>query len=214
MRGAWSLAHQRSSSAHRRTSLLCQRLWGPLRSVGEGKLALLTIWCARCLLTISSGIDTVVDLGAGLDTRPYRMELPASLRWVEIDYPDLIASKEARLRAETPVCPVERIGFDLAERGPRQILFDRIGATSASALVLTEGVVPYLSVTDAATLAADLHAQPSFERWVTDYFSPVLLRYLRKRPSLANVPFLFRSPRLGGVLRRTRLAPHGDALPG
>ena len=32
---------------------------------------------------IARGVDTVVNLGAGLDTRPYRMTLPASLSWVE-----------------------------------------------------------------------------------------------------------------------------------
>src|SRR5262252_5973616 len=34
---------------------------------------------------LSLGVDTVLNLGAGLDTRPYRMNLPASLRWIEID---------------------------------------------------------------------------------------------------------------------------------
>src|SRR5262245_27077063 len=29
---------------------------------------------------ISLGVDTVLNLGAGLDTRPYRMNLPPSLR--------------------------------------------------------------------------------------------------------------------------------------
>ena len=39
---------------------------------------------------ISSGTDTVVNLGAGLDTRPYRMDLPSSLHWVEVDHLSLI----------------------------------------------------------------------------------------------------------------------------
>ncbi len=30
---------------------------------------------------IRDGVDAVLNLGAGLDTRPYRMDLPASLRW-------------------------------------------------------------------------------------------------------------------------------------
>src|SRR5262245_39319823 len=29
------------------------------------------------------GVDTVINLGAGLDTRPYRMKLPSELRWIE-----------------------------------------------------------------------------------------------------------------------------------
>src|SRR5271170_606611 len=34
---------------------------------------------------LTQGVDMVVNLGAGLDTRPYRMDLPASLKWVEVD---------------------------------------------------------------------------------------------------------------------------------
>src|SRR5258708_40329847 len=31
---------------------------------------------------VRSGADLVVNLAAGLDTRPYRMDLPKTLRWV------------------------------------------------------------------------------------------------------------------------------------
>src|SRR6201982_2285487 len=34
---------------------------------------------------VQRGVDTVVNLAAGLDARPYRLELPPSLRWVEVD---------------------------------------------------------------------------------------------------------------------------------
>ncbi|MGH7618807.1 MAG: class I SAM-dependent methyltransferase [Gemmatimonadaceae bacterium] len=34
------------------------------------------------------GVDLVLNLAAGLDARPWRMkELPASLRWVDVDLP-------------------------------------------------------------------------------------------------------------------------------
>lgn len=46
---------------------------------------------------IAEGIDTVVNLGAGLDTRPYRMDLPEALQWIEVDYPRMIEFKERRL---------------------------------------------------------------------------------------------------------------------
>src|SRR5262245_5960497 len=39
---------------------------------------------------LDEGVDAVVNLGAGLDTRPYRMQLPASLEWVEVDYPGIL----------------------------------------------------------------------------------------------------------------------------
>lgn len=41
---------------------------------------------------LSEGVDMVVNIGAGLDTRPYRMELPPELQWVEREQP---ANKEA-----------------------------------------------------------------------------------------------------------------------
>jgi methyltransferase (TIGR00027 family) len=53
---------------------------------------------------VARGVQTIVNLGAGLDTRPYRMELPPTLEWIEVDYPDVIAFKEERLRGETPRC--------------------------------------------------------------------------------------------------------------
>src|SRR5262245_50359334 len=47
------------------------------------------------------GVDLVVNLGAGLDARPYRLRLPSELRWVEIDLPDVIAYKEQVLPGES-----------------------------------------------------------------------------------------------------------------
>ena len=43
---------------------------------------------------VSDGVDTIVNIGAGVDTRPYRMQLPQSLLWIEVDYPHLIDYKE------------------------------------------------------------------------------------------------------------------------
>src|SRR5262245_18779862 len=46
------------------------------------------------LSSIRNGSDRVVNLAAGLDTRPYRLDLPATLRWVEADLPDIVKEKE------------------------------------------------------------------------------------------------------------------------
>ena len=43
---------------------------------------------------IPNDIDTVINLGAGLDTRPYRLGLPKNLRWIEIDFPTIIKLKK------------------------------------------------------------------------------------------------------------------------
>src|SRR6266850_3986046 len=48
------------------------------------------------------GVHTVVNLAAGLDTRPYRLPLPSGLRWIEADFPDLLAYKQEELAGEKP----------------------------------------------------------------------------------------------------------------
>lgn len=143
---------------------------------------------------ISSGIDTGIHLGAGLDTRPYRMDLPSSLHWVEVDYPSLMEGKNAQLSTAVPTCSIERISLDLADRDARRELFDRIWSTSTRAMVLTEGVLGALSVDEAAGLADYLRAQPSCESWVIDYFSPRLLADYQKHQPHPNVPVRFDPP--------------------
>ena len=133
-------------------------------------LVIRTVAIDRLVLkAISLGVDTVVNLGAGLDTRPYRMELPASLRWIEVDFPNTITYKNEKLAGEKPVCRLERIAADLSDVNLRRRLFQRIGAESRSALIITEGVIMYLSSDDAAALSRDLFAVPSFHFWIQDY---------------------------------------------
>src|ERR1700736_2316765 len=43
------------------------------------------------------GVGLVINLAAGLDARPYRMDLPGTLRWVEVDLPQIIDYKESIL---------------------------------------------------------------------------------------------------------------------
>src|SRR5256885_1035054 len=114
------------------------------------------------------GVDTVLNLAAGLDTRPYRLPLPSSLRWVEADFPDVIAYKQEQLTGERPVCAVEHVGIDLTDVGRRRALFARIGAAARQVLVVTEGLLVYLTPQQVAVLAADLAAPPSFRWWLMD----------------------------------------------
>lgn len=141
---------------------------------------------------IERGCDTVVNLGAGLDARPYRLELPSSLRWIEVDYPHMIEHKQERLAGATPRCDLHQVKLDLAEQPQRQALFAEIAAKAKSVLILTEGVLPYLRVEQVAALADDLHAHPVFDHWIIDYFSPMAMRYRHKAGrQLANAPFVF-----------------------
>ena len=145
-------------------------------------------------VAIAEGVDTVLNLGAGLDTRPYRMELPGSLRWIEADYPHVMELKETRLSAETPRCRLERVRLDLADVDARRTLLDEVAGQSKKVLVLTEVVTPYLSEDTVASLGADLRSHESIRYWVADYFSPASYEYRRRSrmsQAMKNAPFLF-----------------------
>jgi methyltransferase (TIGR00027 family) len=142
---------------------------------------------------MADGVDTVLNLGAGLDTRPYRMELPKSLRWIEVDYPHVISLKETRLADDKPRCKLERVSFDLTDHAARQKFLADTSAKANKILVLTEGVIPYLIESDVAALAADLRAEPRCRYWIVDYFSPEALRFGEKmrKSFMRNAPFKF-----------------------
>ena len=143
---------------------------------------------------VADGVDLVLNLGAGLDTRPYRLELPANLCWVEVDRAKITELKESRLSGEKPACKLERVSCDLADVSSRRALLASMSEKGRKALVLTEGVIPYLSEEEAGALASDLNKYPCFRYWVTDYFSPVLRKYSQtqsKKMRMENAPFKF-----------------------
>src|SRR5256886_9821024 len=102
------------------------------------------------------GVGMVLNLAAGLDTRPYRLPLPPALRWVEADFPDVIAYKQEQLARERPACALERVGIDLTDLAGRRALFERLRAPARCALVVWEGLLLYLSPPALASLAAAL----------------------------------------------------------
>jgi methyltransferase (TIGR00027 family) len=141
------------------------------------------------------GADVVLNLAAGFDTRPYRLPLPPSLKWVEVDLPELLSHKEQEMAREQPVCELERIKLDLADLEARRSLFERVGGMGRRVIVASEGLLLYLTPQQVGPLAADLHAQPSFRWWVTDLLSPALRKRLHRSWGShlegANAPYQF-----------------------
>jgi methyltransferase (TIGR00027 family) len=168
---------------------------GPTARYTRWTLVIRTVIIDRFLTAeIAAGADTVLNLGAGLDTRPYRMDLPTTLRWVEVDHESIIAHKETLLAAETPRCRLERIRLDLTDRAARQALFARVSRESRRVVVLTEGVLPYLTPADVTELAQDLRAQANFQAWIAEYFSREAYRHINNPDRLKrmkNAPFRF-----------------------
>lgn len=118
------------------------------------------------------GVDTVLNLAAGLDTRPYRMALPATLRWVEVDLLALLDYKQAKLANVKPTCQLEQLAVDLRQPAPRRALLNEINTRGKKVLVITEGLLVYLLPETVCALALDLSAQPNFAIWLSDVLSP------------------------------------------
>jgi methyltransferase (TIGR00027 family) len=169
---------------------------------------------------IDAGADMVVNLAAGLDARPYRMQLPATLQWIEVDLPELLAYKESVLAGAKPVCRLERVALDLSDVAARRDLFARLGTRAKRALIITEGLLIYLSPEEVGVLAEDLAATRGLERWVLDLSSPRLLRMMEKQmgDEIARTPFKFAPPegprffeRLGWNVREIESTLHAAA---
>jgi methyltransferase (TIGR00027 family) len=145
-------------------------------------------WYARTYLfdqfiagCLEEGCDMVVNLAAGLDARPYRLQLPADLQWIEVDLPDITDYKKEMLRDEKPSCQLERVRLDLVDTNARRELFQRLATRSTKALIITEGLVVYLTSEEVSALAMDLAAQKSFRYWLLDIVSPALLKMMLKK---------------------------------
>ncbi|MEP6671069.1 MAG: SAM-dependent methyltransferase [Chthoniobacter sp.] len=159
---------------------------------------------------IAEGVDTILNLGTGLDTRPYRMDLPASLRWVEVDFPDVIDLKESKLAGEAPRCRLVRVKLDLADAAQREKFLSEVSAHSQKTLVLTEGVIPYLKPEEVAALARDLKSNSAFCYRIADYFSRESYRFRRRQgmtQAMKKAPFRFEPDDFFGFFRELGWQP-------
>lgn len=170
---------------------------------------------ARC---VREGAKTVLNLAAGLDARPYRMDLPASLRWIHVDMPEMLAYFRDGMSDETPRCRLEFAAADLRDAQVRRDLFAD-AAKEGPVLVITEGLLIYLQPEDVAALARDLHDVAKARWWLSDLASPMLLKRIEKRwsPKLrdGNAPFLFGPAESTGFFtpfgwQESEFRPHWD----
>jgi methyltransferase (TIGR00027 family) len=114
----------------------------------------------------SEPIATVLSLGCGLDTRPWRLELPPALRWIEADFADMLDYKDALMSAETPRCRRERITADLNDAVDRRAVYAIAG--SAPGLMITEGLLVYLPAATVEALAAEAGRESGISHWMSD----------------------------------------------
>lgn len=139
------------------------------------------------------GVRTVVNLAAGLDARPWRLDLPLKTTWLDVDLPDIQQYKREMLKDEKPQCQLEWIPADLANAEARRTVLSRVGTSPGPALVVTEGLLIYLEREQVMALATDLAATPTLKWWILDIASPSLLKMIGRTwgRSVQSAPFKF-----------------------
>ena len=114
----------------------------------------------------ANSIQTVLSVGCGLDTRPWRLPLSPNLRWIEIDFADVLDYKEQLLAGETTHCVRERLTVDLNDSAQRHKMYAAAGA--GPALMITEGVLMYLPAATVEAMADEAGKKGSVARWISD----------------------------------------------
>ncbi len=174
-------------------------------------------WVARTYLfdlflsrAIAAGADLVINLAAGLDARPYRLKLPSSLHWIEVDFPEIISYKENILAGEKPRCELRRVSLDLLNEEARGLFLSDLDLKFKNIVVASEGLLIYFTPDQVASLARDLAAPAHVTNWIIDLASPgqlkLMQRTMGKQLSSAGAPFQF-APTEGAAF----FAPHGWA---
>jgi methyltransferase (TIGR00027 family) len=122
--------------------------------------------------TADAGIATVLALGAGLDTRPWRLDLRPDLRWIEVDFQAMLDYKSAAMAAHQPKCRLERQAADLNDASARAAVFAAVG--EAPALMITEGLLMYLPAETIEALATEPARLSGIRHWLLDLTTPEL----------------------------------------
>ncbi|MBO8198305.1 SAM-dependent methyltransferase [Streptomyces smyrnaeus] len=162
------------------------------RSFGNGwffiaRTKLIDELIAACL---DEGCTRVVNLAAGLDARPYRLDLPPDLEWIEVDLPPLIEEKDKALASETPRCRLERVPVDLADTDARGAFLARTLGLPGRTLVITEGLLLYLEHAQVRELTSQLRSHGA-RWWITDVVSPAVVKLSDKASRKNNAPVTF-----------------------
>ena len=143
------------------------------KSMGWSMVVRTAVMDALILRCIKRGTRTVLNLGAGLDTRAFRLTLPPKLRWLDVDLPAVIAYRREWLGAAGVACRHAHVEADLRVAAERhRVICD--AASNGPLLVVTEGLLVYLAPGQVSELATQLRNEAKARWWLTDLITPLL----------------------------------------
>jgi methyltransferase (TIGR00027 family) len=129
----------------------------------------------RILSAVGAGCRQVVLLGAGLDSRAFRLDLPESVTVFELDQPSVLDFKQAVLGRHSAVPTCRRVPLAADLLADWAAILPAAGFDAALPTVwVAEGLLMYLSRADADRLLDQVTALSApGSRIVTEYFSKV-----------------------------------------
>ncbi|OBK21981.1 class I SAM-dependent methyltransferase [Mycobacterium asiaticum] len=120
-------------------------------------------WCAHFLRRHPEAV--VLHLGCGLDGRVFRLSVPESVQWFDLDQPEVI---ELRRRLYTDTANYRMIGSSVTDPGWLSDI-----PVGRPTLVIAEGLLMYLPPTEVRQLLARLTAQFNSGEMLFDTVSPL-----------------------------------------
>ncbi|WP_250123447.1 SAM-dependent methyltransferase [Chroococcidiopsis sp. CCMEE 29] len=128
------------------------------------------------LMNCSHDVRQVVLLGAGMDTRAFRLNWKAGTHIYEIDHSDVLHYKESVLAGIHPHCTRHSICADLKESRWSQLLLEQGYQSSEPSIWLLEGFLYYLNSTEVHNLLTKLKNMTILGSWFgTDVINSVVL---------------------------------------
>jgi len=143
--------------------------------------------------SVARGVRQIVLLGAGLDTRAYRLDLPRAVRWFEVDRGPVLDHKRAVLAAAQPTVQRAEVPGDACAPEAFAALHAAGLARDAPALWVAEGLLCFLSPDEVRALFAHVRESSPAGEVLFDV------------PSLACVEARGDFARAGGALHRRGL---------
>lgn len=135
---------------------------------------------------------SVLHLGCGLDSRVFRIDPPPSVRWFDVDKPEVIALRKRLYPAHRSCELIAGSVTDpnLLERVPRE----------QPVLVVAEGLVMYLSPADGVSLFRRVSERFSSGELVLDAYGSWTTRAItwasKRSPTPVSLPWAIDDPRL------------------
>jgi len=126
------------------------------------------------LACIEQGACTVINLGAGLDTRAFRLTLPAAVHWIDVDLPDMVVHRLECLGDAEPTCRHSHMAADVCDAQAVEAVLSLARSTAGPVVVITEGLLLYLTEDQVARLAGQLFGEPQVAWLIGDFIIGVV----------------------------------------